>query len=136
MRTVCVEKSPTLGGTCLNVGCIPSKSLLNNSLYYHMAKHGELSSRGCTLYAVFFRVLSLPHAQNAVVTVKLSKGGEEQIVTRNILVASGSEVTPFPGIPIDEEQIVSSTGALSLKKVPKQMIVIGAGVIGTELVTY
>ncbi|VDN29752.1 unnamed protein product [Gongylonema pulchrum] len=67
------------------------------------------------------------------VTVKLSKGGEEQIVTRNILVASGSEVTPFPGIPIDEEQIVSSTGALSLKKVPKQMIVIGAGVIGTEL---
>ncbi|MCP9266179.1 Dihydrolipoyl dehydrogenase [Dirofilaria immitis] len=67
------------------------------------------------------------------VTVKLTRGDEEKIIARNILIASGSEVTPFPPLPIDEEQIVSSTGALSLKKVPAKMIVIGAGVIGTEL---
>lgn len=65
--------------------------------------------------------------------VTSADGKVEQVNTRNILIASGSEVTPFPGIDIDEEQIVSSTGALSLKKVPEKMILIGAGVIGVEL---
>lgn len=67
------------------------------------------------------------------VTVTSSNGSKETISTKNILIATGSEVTPFPGIEIDEETIVSSTGALSLKKVPEKMIVIGAGVIGVEL---
>ncbi|ETN73238.1 hypothetical protein NECAME_18437, partial [Necator americanus] len=67
------------------------------------------------------------------VQVKKNDGSIETVNTRNILIATGSEVTPFPGIPIDEDQIVSSTGALSLKAVPKKMVVIGAGVIGLEL---
>jgi len=70
---------------------------------------------------------------NEVVAIK-SDGSEEKITTKNILIATGSEVTPFPGIPINESNIVSSTGALSLSKVPESMIVIGAGVIGLELV--
>lgn len=69
------------------------------------------------------------------VTVKKNDGSTETVNTRHILIASGSEVTPFPGITIDEETIVSSTGALSLKKVPKKLVVIGAGVIGLELVS-
>ncbi|VDN06863.1 unnamed protein product [Thelazia callipaeda] len=163
LRTVCVEKNPSLGGTCLNVGCIPSKSLLNNSLYYHMARSGNLDSRGVEVQpklnlekmmaaktasvkaltggiAMLFKANKVTTVTGVAtitgvneVTVRLTKGGLEKINTSNILIASGSEVTPFPGIPIDEEQIVSSTGALSLKKVPKKMIVIGAGVIGTEL---
>ncbi|VBB30759.1 unnamed protein product [Acanthocheilonema viteae] len=163
INTVCVEKNPKLGGTCLNVGCIPSKSLLNNSLYYHMAKHGEFNSRGVEVepklnldkmmaakaasvkaltggIEMLFKANKV-RAVNGIatitdkneVTVKLTGGGEEKITTRNIIIASGSEVTPFPALSIDEEQIVSSTGALSLKKVPEKMIVIGAGVIGTEL---
>uniref|UniRef100_A0A0R3S4C5 Dihydrolipoyl dehydrogenase n=1 Tax=Elaeophora elaphi TaxID=1147741 RepID=A0A0R3S4C5_9BILA len=163
MKTVCVEKNPKLGGTCLNIGCIPSKSLLNNSFYYHMAKHGEFNIRGvevepklnldkmmaakaATVKALTGGIEMLFKANkvrpvNGIgtitgeneVTVKLTGGGEEKIITRNIVIASGSEVAPFPVLSIDEEQIVSSTGALSLKKVPKKMIVIGGGVIGTEL---
>ncbi|EJD74184.1 dihydrolipoyl dehydrogenase [Loa loa] len=163
MKTVCVEKNPKLGGTCLNVGCIPSKSLLNNSLYYHMAKHGEFNSRGVEVepklnldkmmaakaasvkaltsgIEMLFKANKVKSVSGIAtitgkneVTVKLAAGGDEKFITRNILIASGSEVTPFPALSINEEQIVSSTGALSLKKVPKKMIVIGAGVIGTEL---
>merc|ERR1740137_244174 len=70
---------------------------------------------------------------NNEVTVKKSDGTEEKVSAKNILIAVGSEVTPFPGVEVDEETIVSSTGALSLKKVPEKMIVIGAGVIGVEL---
>ncbi|VDK27702.1 unnamed protein product, partial [Anisakis simplex] len=67
------------------------------------------------------------------VSVKKNDGSTESVKTKNIIIATGSEVTPFPGIEIDEEQIISSTGALSLKKVPEKMVVIGAGVIGSEL---
>merc|ERR1740137_112001 len=70
---------------------------------------------------------------NNEVTVKKSDGTEEKVSAKNILIAVGSEVTPFPGVEVDEETIISSTGALSLKKVPEKMIVIGAGVIGLEL---
>lgn len=164
MKTVCVEKDPTLGGTCLNVGCIPSKSLLNNSHLYHMAAHNDLNDRGIeysnlTLnlekmlgqkesavkaltggIAHLFKKNNIRHVQGHgtitganEVTVELVGGGVEKVTSKNILIASGSEVTPFPGIEVDEETIVSSTGALSLKQVPKKMIVIGAGVIGIEL---
>jgi dihydrolipoamide dehydrogenase len=164
LKTVCVEKNPTLGGTCLNVGCIPSKALLNNSHYYHMAKHNDLNSRGIELDGVKLNLQKMmEQKENAVkaltggivhlfkqnkvsqvqgfgritspneVTVDKTDGTQQKIPTKNILIATGSEVTPFPGIEIDEETIVSSTGALSLKQVPQKMIVIGAGVIGVEL---
>ncbi|KAK9890612.1 hypothetical protein WA026_011975 [Henosepilachna vigintioctopunctata] len=164
LKTVCIEKDPTLGGTCLNVGCIPSKALLNNSHYYHMAHSGDLASRGIITDGVKLDLEKLMNQKsNAVkaltggiaqlfkknkvhlikghgkitginqVTALKEDGSSEVVNTKYIMIATGSEVTPFPGIEIDEEQIVSSTGALSLKEVPKKLIVIGAGVIGLEL---
>jgi len=165
MKTVCVEKNATLGGTCLNVGCIPSKALLNNSHYYHMAKHGDLANRGIETGEVslnlekmmgekskavgaltggikmLFKGNKVTHLEghgkitgpNQVSVLGPDGGVTEVVNTKNIMIATGSEVTPFPGIEVDEETIVSSTGALSLKKVPEKMIIIGAGVIGVEL---
>lgn len=165
MNTVSVEKNATLGGTCLNVGCIPSKALLNNSHYYHMAHSGDLASRGVEVDGVKLNLEKLMETKtNAVKAltggiaslfksnkVRSAKGHgkitsantvtvldendsvTEEIKTKNILIATGSEVTPFPGIDIDEVQIVSSTGALSLTEVPKKLVLIGAGVIGLEL---
>ncbi|XP_034186719.1 dihydrolipoyl dehydrogenase, mitochondrial [Osmia lignaria lignaria] len=165
MKTVCVEKDETLGGTCLNVGCIPSKSLLNNSHYYHMAHSGDLKNRGVLVENVKLDLDKLMEQKRTVVKALTSgiaglfkknkvewvKGhgkisGQNQVTalkpdgsvastinTKNIIIATGSEVTPFPGIEIDEKQVVSSTGALSLSQVPKRLIVIGAGVIGLEL---
>lgn len=165
MKTVCVEKGPTLGGTCLNVGCIPSKSLLNNSHYYYMAHNGDLANRGVVVSDVQLNLNKLMeqksnvvkaltggiaglfkknkiewvngHAKitgkNQVTALKSDGSVESTINAKNILIATGSEVTPFSGIEIDEKQIVSSTGALSLNEVPKRLIVIGAGVIGLEL---
>uniref|UniRef100_W5NG18 Dihydrolipoyl dehydrogenase n=2 Tax=Lepisosteus oculatus TaxID=7918 RepID=W5NG18_LEPOC len=163
-KTVCVEKNETLGGTCLNVGCIPSKALLNNSYLYHMAHGKDFASRGIDITGIQLNLEKMMEQksgavksltggiahlfkQNKVshvngfgkitgknqVTATVSDGSEQVINTKNILIATGSEVTPFPGIEIDEETIVSSTGALSLKKVPETLIVIGAGVIGVEL---
>jgi dihydrolipoamide dehydrogenase len=164
LKTVCVEKNATLGGTCLNVGCIPSKAMLNNSQYYHMAQSNDLKKRGIEFeglrlnldvmlkekekavkqltggIAYLFKQNKVTHLQGYgsisgpnEVTVKKSDGSIEKVATKNILIATGSEVTPFHGIEIDEDTIVSSTGALSLKKVPEHLIVIGAGVIGLEL---
>lgn len=164
MKTVCIEKNDTLGGTCLNVGCIPSKSLLNNSHYYHMAHSGELAARGVIIgdlkldmdkiqeqkensvkaltggIAMLFKKNKVVHLQGHgkitapnQVTVKKRDGTEERVNTKNIVIATGSEVTPFSGIDIDEQQVISSTGALTLRQVPKRMVVIGAGVIGLEL---
>lgn len=164
MRTACVEKNPTLGGTCLNVGCIPSKALLHNSHYYHMAKHNELQDRGIqfdnvrldlpalmkqktTAVSSLTNGIAMLFKQNKVdrldgfgkitgqneVTVNKSDGSKQVVSAKNILIATGSEVTPFPGIEVDEKTVVSSTGALSLERVPEKMIVIGAGVIGLEL---
>ena len=163
-QTVSVEKNPTLGGTCLNVGCIPSKALLNNSHYYHMAHSGDLEKRGIVVGSVSLNLPQLMLQKDTAVKaltggiaqlfkknkvtqltglgtivspnqVKVTKddGSEETINAKNIMIATGSEVTPFPGITIDEEVIVSSTGALKLAQVPQKMIVIGAGVIGLEL---
>jgi len=165
MKTVCIEKNPTLGGTCLNVGCIPSKALLNNSHYYHMAHSGDLAKRGIECGEVKLNLEKLMGEKTKAVTAltggikMLFKGNKithleghgtitgpnqvsvlgpdgavtEVVNTKNIMIATGSEVTPFPGITVDEETIVSSTGALSLKAVPEKMIIIGAGVIGVEL---
>jgi dihydrolipoamide dehydrogenase len=165
MKTVCIEKNATLGGTCLNVGCIPSKALLNNSHYYHMAKSGGLDSRGIECSDIKLNLTKfMGEKEKAVkdltggikflfkgnkvtqldgwgkitgpneVSVLNPDGSVKEVVnTKNIMIATGSEVTPFPGIEIDEEHIVSSTGALSLKQVPEKMILIGAGVIGVEL---
>lgn len=164
LNTYCIEKGETLGGTCLNVGCIPSKALLNNSHYYHMAHSGDLESRGINIGSVslnleklmgqktsavkaltggiaqLFKKNKITHLNGwgsitgpNTVQAKLADGSVETVNTKYMIIASGSEVTPFPGIEIDEETIVSSTGALSLKQVPKRMVVIGAGVIGLEL---
>merc|ERR1712066_721575 len=146
-------------------GCIPSKALLNNSHYYHMAKHGDLANRGIETGEVSLNLdKMMGEKRNAVTALTggikmlfkankvthlaghgkitgpnqvsvLGPNGEvtEVVNTKNIMIATGSEVTPFPGIEVDEETIVSSTGALSLKKVPEKMILIGAGVIGVEL---
>lgn len=166
MKVTCVEKNPTLGGTCLNVGCIPSKALLNNSYFYHMANSKDFKNRGIEVGDL---KLNLPKMMEQKSTaVKALTGGiahlfksngvtridghgkitgvnevavlepgtnkvKEVLKTKNIMIATGSEVTPFPGIEVDEETIVSSTGALSLERVPEHMILIGAGVIGLEL---
>lgn len=165
LKTACVEKRGKLGGTCLNVGCIPSKSLLNNSMLFHDAQH-KFESRGIKgaehleldldgmLGAKSKAVTELTGGieylfnKNKVDYIKghgtitgpnsVASSGESGDVTlnaKNIMIATGSEVTPFPGgaVEIDEETIVSSTGALSLKKVPEHLVVIGAGVIGLEL---
>ncbi|XP_068241665.1 dihydrolipoyl dehydrogenase, mitochondrial [Palaemon carinicauda] len=164
MKTVCVEKNSTYGGTCLNVGCIPSKSLLNNSHYYHMAKSKDFLERGIEVENVKLNLPKLMGAKDKAVSaltggiahlfknnkvvglsghgkivspneVSVMKDGNttDVVKTKNILIATGSEVTPFPGIEVDEEVIVSSTGALKLSKVPEKLILIGAGVIGLEL---
>ena len=164
MKTVCVEKRETLGGTCLNVGCIPSKALLHNSHYYHMLHSGELKTRGIEYSNVSLNLdVLMEQKRNAVksltsgiaqlfkknqithiegfgkitgkneVTITKKDSSTEVVTAKNIMIATGSEVTPFPGIEIDERTIVSSTGALSLEKVPEKMIVIGGGVIGLEL---
>ncbi|KAF8310665.1 dihydrolipoamide dehydrogenase [Clavulina sp. PMI_390] len=163
LKTVCIEKRGTLGGTCLNVGCIPSKAMLNNSHIYHqiqhdvkkrgidvegvslnlptMLKHKEDSVAGLTKgIELLFRANKVDYVKGSAsfasankISVQLNDGGETELEGKNIIIATGSEVTPFPGIEIDEEQIVSSTGALSLQKVPEKMVVIGGGIIGLEM---
>lgn len=166
MKTICIEKNPTCGGTCLNVGCIPSKSLLHNSHYYHLAKSGDMAKRGIKIpgeveldmealmkakensvkaltggIKMLFKNNKVTHleghgkvtGQNEVSVLGPDGSVSDVINAKNIMIATGSEVTPFPGIEFDEETIVSSTGALSLKEVPKKMLLIGAGVIGVEL---
>lgn len=164
MKTVCVEKEKSLGGTCLNVGCIPSKALLNNSHLYHQAVTADFKNRGIEVGEVKLNLEKMMEQkttavktltngiahlfkQNKVtrvdghgsisgpneVTVHKEDGSAEVIQTKNILIATGSEVTPFPGIEFDEKVVISSTGALSLNRVPEKLILIGAGVIGVEL---
>jgi len=164
LKTACIERRGTLGGTCLNVGCIPSKSLLNNSHYYHMAKH-DFKARGIIANVELDLPSMLKAKEKAVntltkgvegifaknkieyikghgtltgpndISAALLDGSTRAIKSKRIILATGSEVTPFPGgaIPIDEKTIVSSTGALSLEKVPERLLLIGAGVIGLEL---
>ncbi|KAK6025098.1 dihydrolipoyl dehydrogenase [Ostertagia ostertagi] len=124
MKTICVEKDPTLGGTCLNVGCIPSKSLLNNSHYYHMAQH-DFANRGIKV-SPSLDLTKMMEAKSS--SVKALTGGIVALFKAN-KVGHIQGVGTITG----PNQIISSTGALSLKAVPKKMVIIGAGVIGLEL---
>ncbi|GAX80721.1 hypothetical protein CEUSTIGMA_g8156.t1 [Chlamydomonas eustigma] len=163
LKTTCIEGRGALGGTCLNVGCIPSKALLNSSHMFYEAKnnfahHGviienpkvdwtAMQKQKDTAVSGLTKGIEGLFKKNKVeyvkgwgkivgpnkVEVALSDGGSKIIDTKNIIIATGSEVTPLPGVPIDEKKIVSSTGALVLKEVPKTMVVIGAGYIGLEM---
>ena len=160
LRTAIIEKreSKKLGGTCLNVGCIPSKALLHASELYEaaaknfdglgigvgkltlnlaqMLKQKDEAVDGLTKGVEFLmkknKVDVILGAGEIVAPGKV-KVGDKTLETKNIVIATGSEVAPLPGVEIDEEQIVSSTGALSLQTVPKHLVVIGGGVIGLEL---
>jgi len=163
LKTACVEKRETLGGTCLNIGCIPSKALLFSSERFHEAGHG-LARHGIKVAGVELDLPAMMAQKDSVVTantsgvaylfkkhkidwikgtariaapglveVALKLGGQQQVKTRHILIATGSESTPLPGIAIDEQRIISSTGGLSLPSVPKHLVVIGGGYIGLEL---
>lgn len=159
LKTACVESRETLGGTCLNVGCIPSKALLHASEMYHEAQSGSLAKFGIDFKGVSLN-LDQMHAEKAKAVSELTGGIEflfkknkvdwlkgraaftsansidiagKNYTAKNIMVATGSSVTPLPGVEIDQKVIVDSTGALALPKVPKHMVVIGGGVIGLEL---
>ncbi|GLQ07856.1 dihydrolipoyl dehydrogenase [Sneathiella chinensis] len=163
MKTACVEKRGTLGGTCLNVGCIPSKALLRSSELFEEAQH-DFENRGIKVGSVELDLKTMLNQKDTTVEgltqgieflfkknkvtyikgagtlqgggrVEISGDEDKVIKGKNILIATGSEVTPLPNVEIDEKQIVSSTGALELPKVPKKLVVIGAGVIGLELGT-
>jgi dihydrolipoamide dehydrogenase len=159
LKTACAESRETLGGTCLNVGCIPSKALLHASELYEEAAHGTLAKWGVKPGNVELDLDTMHGSRKEAVKgltqgieflfkknkVEWLKGrasfesadtvkvGDRTIKAKNIVIATGSSVTPLPGITIDQEQIVDSTGALELAQVPKHMVVIGGGVIGLEL---
>tara|TARA_B100000242_G_scaffold198320_1_gene143402 strand:- start:646 stop:2046 length:1401 start_codon:yes stop_codon:yes gene_type:complete len=162
LKTACVEYRGTLGGTCLNVGCIPSKSLLNLSENFHKAQK-DFNSQGIEIEGIKLNVEKMMSNKNKSVQV-LTKGVEflfkknkvtyikgkgvlfskNDIVVydnnnktnykaKNIVIATGSSVASLPGVEIDEKNIISSTGALSLKQVPNKLAVIGGGYIGLEM---
>lgn len=162
MKTVIIEKYSTLGGTCLNVGCIPSKALLDSSEHFHNAAHSfadhgiEISSPKVDLAKMIERkqkvvdqtcdgVKFLMDKNKITVFEGLGsfvddhtlsiqkKDGEEKISAKNIIIATGSKPTELPFAKFDKERIISSTEALKLPEVPKHMVVIGAGIIGLEL---
>ncbi|MDP6390813.1 MAG: dihydrolipoyl dehydrogenase [Alphaproteobacteria bacterium] len=162
MKVACVEKRGTLGGTCLNVGCIPSKALLHTSHLYAETEH-EFKDQGIEVAGVKLNVKQLLARKDKIVddltkgvefllkknkidyikgtgsieaagSVKVTSGKKnDTLQTRNILIATGSDSAPLAGVDVDEKQIVTSIGALTLSKVPKHMVVIGGGVIGLEL---
>ena len=160
LKTACAESRETLGGTCLNVGCIPSKAMLHASEYYDAAASGAMAKLGIKVTPE----LDLPamHGQRLDAVKQLTQGieflfkknkvewlkgrasfesadsvkvGERTVRAKNIVIATGSSVTPLPGVEVDNAKgrIVDSTGALELAAVPKNMVVIGGGVIGLEL---
>jgi dihydrolipoamide dehydrogenase len=159
LKTACVESRDTLGGTCLNVGCIPSKALLHASEMFHEAQSGSLAKFGIDFKGVSLN-LDQMHAEKAKAVGELTGGiaflfkknkvdwlkghaaftsansvdvAGKSYTAKNIMIATGSSVTPLPGVEIDQKVIVDSTGALALPTVPKHLVVIGGGVIGLEL---
>lgn len=166
LKTACVEMRGTLGGTCLNVGCIPSKALLTSSHHFHDAKHNfqdhgiviegdikidigkMMETKAKTVSGLtggiehllkkhkvdYYKGKGKLSGTNSV-SVTLNDGGSEDLKTKNIVIATGSEVTPLPPVPVDNSvgKIIDSTGALDIKEVPKSMAVIGGGVIGLEM---
>lgn len=160
MKVACVEKRESLGGTCLNVGCIPSKALLSASEKYEDAAH-HMANMGIKIRGASVDWAGMQAHKDGVVdsntkgidflfkknkitrltgTGKIVSAGTVDVdgqtyTTDTIIIATGSDVASLPGIEIDEDRIVSSTGALALKEVPRSMVVIGGGVIGLELGT-
>jgi dihydrolipoamide dehydrogenase len=164
MKVAVVEKRATFGGTCLNVGCIPSKALLQSSHLFEQAGH-DLGVHGIVLGPPKLDFAQLMKRKGEVVdattkgvaflfrknkvtafqgTGRIEKAGsvvvlgddgavKDTLAAKSILIASGSEVIPLPGVVVDEKKIVSSTGALELAEVPKTLVVVGAGIIGLEL---
>ncbi len=159
LRTACAESRDTLGGTCLNVGCIPSKALLHASELYEEAKAGHMTKFGVEFTGVTLN-LDQMHAEKAKAVKELTGGVEflfkknkvtwlkgkaafqdahtvdvngQTVTAKNIVIATGSSVMPLPGVEVDQTTVVDSTGALALPKVPEHMVVIGGGVIGLEL---
>ena len=162
LKTACIESRGTLGGTCLNIGCIPSKSLLNLSEAFHQAK--DFSKIGIEIGDIKLNLTKMMKNKDKAVTIltkgveflfkknkvtyfkgygsildknkisiKSSDDDEKNIETKNIVISTGSEAVSLPGIEFDEEKILSSTGALNIPKVPKKMLIIGAGYIGLEM---
>jgi dihydrolipoamide dehydrogenase len=159
LKTACAESRETLGGTCLNVGCIPSKALLHASELFDEAAHGTLAKWGVKTSGVEVD-LDTMHVGRKEAVKGLTQGveflfkknkvdwlkgqasfqsadtvkvGDRTVRAKNIVIATGSSVTPLPGVTIDQERIVDSTGALELPQIPKRLVVIGGGVIGLEL---
>jgi len=159
LKTACAESRETLGGTCLNVGCIPSKALLHASELYEEAKGGHLAKFGVDFSGVSLN-LDQMHAEKAKAVKELTGGieflfkknkvtwlkgraafqdahtvavGDQRVTAKNVVIATGSSVTPLPGVAIDDDVVVDSTGALAFPTVPDHLVVIGGGVIGLEL---
>lgn len=163
LKTAIIEKYNTLGGTCLNVGCIPSKALLDSSEHFHNAVH-NFAEHGIKINAPKADITQMIKRKNDVVeqtcngikflmdknkidvftgvgsfvnatTVKITddKGKSQEITSKNTIIATGSKPNYFPGMEPDKKRIITSTEALSLKEIPKKMLVIGGGVIGLEL---
>ena len=163
LKVACVEKRSTLGGTCLNVGCIPSKALLHASQAYASAKnvHADWGIEYTELSLNLEKMMGQKDAavsgltqgveylfkknkvdsflgrgtikQSGEVEIENFDGTKKTLSTKNIVIATGSEATPLPGIDVDEKRIVTNIGAISLKEVPKRLTLIGAGIIGLEL---
>lgn len=159
LKTACAEGRETLGGTCLNVGCIPSKALLHASELFEEAHSGALAKFGVNIAGATLD-LGAMHGEKAKAVKELTGGIEflfkknkvdwlkgyarftaadtvdvagRSVRARNIVIATGSSVTPLPGVTIDNEVVIDSTGALALPRVPEHLVVIGGGVIGLEL---
>jgi dihydrolipoamide dehydrogenase len=162
LKVVCVEKMPALGGTCLNIGCIPSKALLDSSEHYAHAKRG-LAEHGVKVGDVTLDLPAMMTRKDKVVrgltsgirglfkkykvesvtgtgrlagpdrVVVRTAEGEQTIETARVLIATGSEPTPLPSLPFDGTKVVSSTEALALARVPERLLVVGAGAVGLEL---
>ena len=161
LKAACVEMRGTLGGTCLNVGCIPSKALLHASEYFELASKDfaglgikvtpeldlpQMMKQKDESVGALTKGIEFLFKKNKVEWIKgrgriagpgrvavTAEGGETELQTRNIVIATGSEPTPLPGVGFVENRIVDSTGALSLPSVPKRMVVVGGGIIGLEL---
>ena len=160
-KTACIESRGSLGGTCLNIGCIPSKNLLNFSENFHKAKNFEkigievgqvklnldkMMKNKEKAVGILTKGIEFLFKKNKVTYFKgtgafksaneisiLSEGKETTILSDKTIISTGSEPTSIPGIEFDEEKIISSTGALSLSKLPKKMVVVGGGYIGLEM---
>jgi dihydrolipoamide dehydrogenase len=164
LKTACVEKRSNLGGTCVNIGCIPSKALLQSSEKFEEARHA-LGAHGIKLTGVELDLAALMARKDKVVgentrgidflfkknkvehikgtgrftapgklaVTPVDGGATRELTAKSIIIATGSDVVPLPGVEIDEKTVVSSTGALSLGSVPKHFVVVGGGYIGLEM---